>query len=310
MNLTATAKNPRFCSVVESITGRGFIVTKVLGRSPQSDSSSAGTTEEECCMFECVSALEGIAYCVQASVTTKRGRYASSVAAASTLSAVGPHPNIVAFHSIWSDARYHYMQTELCPENLCSPSGRYRLNSGAEYRTVVEHVACALHYLHVCKGYAHNQVNGGNVYPVGDAENVVYKLGGFDGATRLTHADAGPASLADVKSLCSSVSLLMEERGGDADDEDLMSLRSYLSYVIRKIDYASGSAVGWTAATDVNAFAVWRWCCAARQQHGERPRQMFGNGSSEDDVGPMDTAEATIPVSFDDDDGPPQRLSQ
>ncbi|XP_025408922.1 uncharacterized protein LOC112682510 [Sipha flava] len=307
--VAAAAKNSRFRSIVESISGRGFVVTKVLDRPSQSCCSNTGTEEEDSVsVFECVSVLEGIVYCVLASATAHRDKSASAtMAAARTLSAVGPHPNIVAFHSSWSDGRFHYVQTEMCRDNLwSSPSGP--LKGAADCRTVLEHVACALHYLHDCKGYAHNQVNGENVYPVADGDHVVYKLGGFDGATRLSHVDAARASFADVKSLCSTVSLLVEGCGDG--DEDLLSLRSYLSYVIRKIDSVS-DVVGWTAAADVNAFAVWRWCCAARQQQGQRSQQLmmpvvYGNSCRENDGGPMDTAEA-IPATFS--DGAPQQAS-
>lgn len=186
--------------------------------------------------------FEGIEY----SVLVANAGPAADISAnmAKVLAAVGPHPHIVSYFCNWSDARYHYLQMELCPASLSSVS----LNNVADCRIVLEHVSSALHYLHDGKMYAHNRVDRPNVFMATDGDRIVYKLGGFEAATKLSTDNSGAAA-ADVQSLCLMVSGLIK----DVDEEDL---RQYLSSITE------------TACSPVaaNALSVWRWCCGARPQ--------------------------------------------
>lgn len=204
-----------------------------------------------CRQFKCLSVFEGIEY----SVLVADAGPAADVSAetAKVLAAVGPHSNIVSYFCNWSDARYHYLQMELCPASLSSVP----VNNVADCRTVLEHVSCALHYLHDGKMYAHNRVDRPNVFTATDGDRVVYKLGGFEAATKLSADDSGTAAAAsaDVQSLCLMVSGLIKDVDDQwfADEEDL---RQYLSSVTETA----------CSAAAANALSVWRWCCGARPQ--------------------------------------------
>lgn len=200
--------------------------------------------------FKCLSVFEGIEYSV---LVADAGPTADvSAETAKVLAAVGPHPHIVSYFCNWSDARYHYVQMELCPASLSSVP----VNNVADCRTVLEHVSCALHYLHDGKMYAHNRVGRPNVFTATDGDRAVYKLGGFEAATKLSAEDSGAAAAsADVQSLCLMVSGLIKDVGDQrfADDEDL---RQYLSSVTEMA----------CSAAAANALSVWRWSCGARPQ--------------------------------------------
>lgn len=257
--------NDRLRTIFETLSARGFIVknheqwtgfgdTSLSAVVPGSVSRAEKDDDDDvlsiCGQFECLSVLEGVIYGVQAASKED----AVQARATGVLAAVGTHPNIVSYFSSWTDARFHYVQMELCPENLSSASDRFE--RVAEYRIVVEHVACALHYLHVAKKYVHNRVNRWNIYrTVMDGSNV-YKLGGFSAATALQGSAAeDPAALADVRSLCTTVLRLMRYCNSDLDNKDMHALHSYLSFV-----------VGSTTKVTVDALSVWRWCYEAREQ--------------------------------------------
>ncbi|KAE9533788.1 hypothetical protein AGLY_008867 [Aphis glycines] len=258
-------------TIIDSLSARGFVVNnhspcKDKDRFPgqyghyiPAESDPQTNTEDgervpallpsACRQFKCLSVFEGIEY----SVLVADAGPAADVSAetAKVLAAVGPHPHIVSYFCNWSDARYHYLQMELCPASLSSVP----LNNVADCRTVLEHVSCALHYLHDGKMYAHNRVDRPNVFTASDGDRVVYKLGGFEAATKLSANDSGTAAAAsaDVQSLCLMVSGLIKDVDDQwfADEEDL---RQYLSSVTE------------TACSAANALSVWRWCCGARPQ--------------------------------------------
>lgn len=204
--------------------------------------------------FECLSVFEGIVYSVHVAAAGPIGD--KLVETAKVLAAIGPHPHIVSYYCHWTDACNHFMQMEHCPVSLSS----VRMDNIADCRTVLEHISCALHYLHNGKMYAHNHINRWNIYSAVDSDRVVYKLGGFDGATKLpVDLNTGDAAtVADVQSLCSTVSGLIEDincKGHLYMDEDL---RLYLLSLAGKVNSATA-----------NSLSVWRWCCSSRHQ----PRQ-------------------------------------
>lgn len=230
-----------------------------------------------------MSLIEGSVYGVH--VVALRDKEDTFLETAKTLADVGPHPYIVPYFSNWTDGRFHYTQTERYPENLWTPTGGHRRD---DCRTVLEHVSCALHHLHVYKKYAHNLVNRRNIYRTTHCGGLVYKLAGFHGATKLTTAedrgDAATAILADVKSLCSTVADLLEEQrrcdGGHSSADgghpsadgpvEQEELWSFLLSVTDKIEMPAGVIAGGSPSsssrTDASALTVWRWCCKTRWQ--------------------------------------------
>lgn len=225
-------------AVSRALSARGLVVDDVM------HTWSADHVDKS---YKCVSLLEGCSYAVTVAPVDDGG-LARAIRA---LAAVGPHPHVVAYFSGWIDTRFRYMQTELCTADLWSTA------AAGDCRTVLEHVACALHHLHDSVGYAHNSVDGHHIFRVGN----VYKLGGFHNVTELKNA-GGPsdgrvhhaATLADVASLCETVSQLLR-RDDDAD------LRSYLSFIADD----SGS--------DFGALTVWRWCRSTTAVQRQRERQ-------------------------------------
>ncbi|XP_025196038.1 uncharacterized protein LOC112595155 [Melanaphis sacchari] len=269
---TVPEVNP-YQTIIDSLSARGFVVNDNYshcknGSSPGQcllavlDPQTTGTESEDSGIltsssssspppvfrqFTCLSVFEGISYSVR--VADAGPAADESINTAKVLAIIGPHPYIVSYFCNWSDARYHYIQTELCQASLSS----LRMNCVADCQTVLEHVSCALHYLHDGKMYAHNRVTRPNVFTAMDGDRVVYKLGGFDGATKLTTTD-GSAGAADVQSLCLMVSELIKD--GDvrwsADEDD--DLRQYLSSVTQQTGFPASAS----------ALSVWRWCCSAR----------------------------------------------
>lgn len=249
--------------------------------------------------FGCLSLMDGIIYGVTVALVDDED-FARSLR---TLADVGMHPHVVSYFSGWTDAHFRYAQTEYWPPGNLRPCH----GTAADYRTVLEHVACALHYLHDGKKYAHNRVDRQSIYSTGGGSGVVYKLGGFNLATKLPVEDglvAASVTLADVGSLCSTVSLLLRDcnNGGlstdDDEDDDVDELRSYLSFVAAAADGVT------TTALDVgSALAVWRWCRSVR--HQRRPQQQrcrrqslvaammtYGSGGELDTVVQAETATA------------------
>lgn len=275
-----------FRTVVESLSARGFVVVnnhvQPDNRDGREDGNGCRTTALQCRQgrevehddavssisgqFECLSVLEGVIYGVQAA--SKKD--ASRIRTASVLATVGPHPNIVSYFSNWTDARFHYVQMEFCPKNLSSVSDR--LTHAPDFRIVLEHVACALHYLHSVKKYAHNRVNRWNIYQKleGDGVHVVYKLGGFHSASKLQQPPDDAAAFSDVRSLCLTVLRLMKYRYGCelVADKDARELLSYLSVAVKSRVESSddiGEAV-WVTNGHLDALNVWQWCCSARER--------------------------------------------
>lgn len=300
-----------FRTVVESLFARGFVVLKnhqsrdngnEIGEEAPDNAAVRGPPVDDdddddddydvssvCGQLECLSVMDGVVYGVRVADKRDAARARSVIA----LAAAGAHPNIISYFSNWTDARYRYVQLEFCPESLSSVSDL--LECGVHFRDVLEHVACALHYLHRVKRYAHNRVNRWNIYRTNaDGDHAVYKLGGFLEATRLRQPADDAAAFADVQSLCMTVLRLMSRRehGFDADEE-FRELRSYLSSVTGSVDGSTvppfGNVVDAAAnpAPDgrVNALSVWRWCCSNRQrqqqQREQRPYNLmamvFGN---------------------------------
>lgn len=278
-----------FRTVVESLSARGFVVVnnhlQPDNRVGREDENSCRTTTAEavqcqgkqvenddavssiCGQFECLSVLEGVVYDVQAA--SKKD--ASRIRTASVLATVGPHPNIVSYFSNWTDARFHYVQMEFCPENLSSVSDR--LTHTSDFRIVLEHVACALYYLHSVKKYAHNRVNRWNIYQKleDDGVHAVYKLGGFHSASKLQQPSDDEAAFSDVRSLCFTVLRLMKYRYGSelVDDKDARELLSYLSSVVKGRAEPSANDIGevfWATNGRLDAQNVWQWCCSARER--------------------------------------------
>lgn len=217
-----------------------------------------------------MSLMEGSVYNVH--VVALRDKADAFLETVKTLADIGPHPYIVSYFYNWMDGRFHYMQTEPYLQNLWTPTGGQR----QDCRTVLEHVSCALHHLHVYKKYAHNLVNRRYICWTTHCGGVVYKLTGFHGATKLTTTDDGDAAnaiFADVKSLCSTVAELLEEQRCDvgnptADGRVEQELRSYLLSVTDKTEMPAGVIAGGSSPprTDVSALNVWRWSCKTRWQ--------------------------------------------
>jgi len=297
--------NP-YQTIIDSLSARGFIVNK---HSPCKDDdgfpgqyghcmpvgSDLQTTDMEregntvltslpsiCRQFKCLSVFEGIEYIVRVADAGPAANDSNETA--KVLAAVGPHPYIVSYFCNWSDARYHYVQMEQCQASLSS----LRINNVADCRMVLEHISCALHYLHDGKMYAHNRVTRPNVFTVKDGDRVVYKLGGFDAATKLS-ADSGAAAAADVQSLCLTVSELMKDVG-DRCSVDVDDLRQYLSSV--------------AGTVSANALSVWRWCCGTRPPL-QRTRQssmsalMYRNiGTGDEDGGAAAADQTTVATAL------------
>jgi len=198
-----------------------------------------------CGQFECLSVFEGITYTVRVAAAGLAGDNLNETA--KVLATIGPHPHIVSYFCNWMDARYHYMQTEQCQASLAS----LPINNIADCRTVLEHISCALHYLHDGKMYAHNRVSRPNIYSALDGDHVVYKLGGFDAATKLLKD--GSSASSDVQSLCLMVSELI--KNGDEQSIDEEDLQLYLSNMEETVNPAA-----------LNALSIWRWCCGARHR--------------------------------------------
>ncbi|XP_060855871.1 uncharacterized protein LOC132933623 isoform X2 [Metopolophium dirhodum] len=264
-----TSEDDSYMTIIDSLSTRGFVVNN---HSPCDDSGgslgqselhmSAGTDLETtdmtrevggvltslspvCSQIECLSVFEGIVYTVRVAAVGPAGD--NLVETAKVLATVGPHPHIVSYFCNWADAHYHYIQTEQCQSSLSS----LRMNNVADCRTVLEHISCALHHLHNGKMYSHNRVNRPNIYLALDGDRVVYKLGGFDAATKIL-VDSSAAA-ADVQSLCLMVSEMIENGDGwSADEEDL---RLYLSNMAETVNLCAA-----------NALSVWRWCCSARHR--------------------------------------------
>lgn len=284
-----------FRAVIESLLARGFVVLK--NHQPRGDGNGTGEGAPDaavvggpanddngdvssvCGQLECLSAMEGVVYGLH--VADKRD--AARARSVTVLAAVGAHPNIVSYFSNWTDSRYRYVQLEYCPENLSSVSDR--LECGADFRALLEHVACALDYLHRVKRYAHNRVNQWNIYRTdGDGNRAVYKLGGFLEATRLRQPVDDAAAFADVQSLCTTVLRLMRrhDNGFDDADDDVRELRFYLSSVIGCVDDSAEPSIDNVAANPapdgrVNALSVWRWCCSSRQRQQQQREQLSYN---------------------------------
>jgi len=276
-------KNDIFQTMVESLTTRGFIVKKNYLDSQQSnlDNTKEEVTEDSnilsiCGQFECLSVLEGIVYSVQAA--NKKNN--SQINSVKILATVGSHPNIISYFSSWTDARFHYVQMELCQKNVYSVS--HQLNNAVDFRTVLEHISCALHYLHDIKKYTHNKVNQWNIYQTmgNDTDCVVYKLGGFCSASKLSSPSE---TLVDIGSLCLTVLQLLKNRYEDFDiNEDTSTLRSYLALVKDNVDSSNITSIWingnnafpeFTANRYIDARSIWRWCCSTRQQQLERRRR-------------------------------------
>lgn len=255
-------------TIIDSLSARGFVVNNYSpcddggGSLGQNDHRMSADTDLEmmdmtreigsvlmsspiCGQFECLSVFEGIVYTVRVAAAGPVGD--NSIETAKVLATVGPHPHIVSYFCSWTDARYHYIQTEQCQASLSS----LRMNNVTDCRTVLEHISCALHYLHDGKMYSHNRVNRLNIYSVFDGDHIVYKLGGFDAATELL-VD-GSAAVADVQSLCLMVSEMIEKGAGWSMDEE--DLRLYLS-----------NMAGTVNPPAANALSIWRWCCSARHR--------------------------------------------
>lgn len=256
-------------TIIDSLSARGFVVNNPnpcdngggsfgqydLHMSASPDPETTDMTREVggeltslspvCGQFECLSVFEGIVYTVRVAAVGPAGD--NLIETAKVLATVGPHPHIVSYFCNWTDAKYHYIQTEQCQSSLSS----LRMNSVADCQTVLEHISCALHYLHDGKMYSHNCVNRQNIYLALDGDRVVYKLGGFEAATKILVDNS--AAAADVQSLCLMVLELIENGDGwSADEEDL---RLYLSNMSGTVN--PGAA---------NALSVWRWCCGTRHR--------------------------------------------
>jgi len=257
-------------TIIDSLSARGFVVNNQspcddgggslgqynLHMSTGPDLETPDMTREVggeltsplspfCGQFQCLSVFEGIVYTVRVAAVGPAGD--NSIETAKVLATVGPHPHIVSYFCNWTDAHYHYIQTEQCQSSLSS----LRMNNVADCRTVLEHISCALHYLHNGKMYSHNRVNRPNIYLALDGDRVVYKLGGFDAATKIL-VDSSAAA-ADVQSLCLMVSELIENGDGwSADEEDL---RLYLSNLSGTVNAAAA-----------NALSIWRWCYSAQHR--------------------------------------------
>lgn len=277
--------NNCFQTVVESLSARGFVIinkhqqpviqvscedkngcrttAKEVLQSPSRKVENNDTVSTICEQFECLSMLEGIVYNVQAA-SKENTLMAQS---ANVLAVVGPHPNIVSYFSNWTDARFHYVQMEFCPLNLSSVSDH--LVHASDFCIVLEHIAHALHYLHCVKKYAHNRVNRWNIYQKLEdgGARVVYKLGGFHSVTKLEQPSDDVSTLADVRSLCSTVLRLMKYRNNELKDDIIKhKLLSYLSVAVK----------GHIKSNDINdgiqeidnrldALNVWQWCCSVQE---------------------------------------------
>lgn len=262
-----TSEDDSYMTIIDSLSARGFVVNN---HSPCDDSGGSLEQNEPhmlvnadlettdmtrevgdvltslspiCGQFECLSVFEGIVYTVHVASSGPAGD--DSIETAKVLATVGPHPHIVSYFCSWTDAHYHYIQTEQCQASLSS----LRMNNVADCRTVLEHISCALHYLHDGKMYSHNRVSRLNIYLALDGDRSVYKLGGFGAATKMLEDHS--AAAADVQSLCFLISELIENVDEwSADEEDL---RLYLSNI------AGNQATA-------NALSVWRWCCDTRHR--------------------------------------------
>ncbi|VVC36567.1 Hypothetical protein CINCED_3A011662 [Cinara cedri] len=267
----------RVQAIVESLLVRGFSVQKLPKELVNSYKPVNETNDEGSLVFECMSLIEGFVYSVHVIDTALQDKVDAVRVAARTLATVGPHPHIISYFSNWTDGRFHYVQMELYHDHLLLPNSEQRFDC----HTILEHVSCALHYLHDYKNYAHNLVNRWNIYRITDSgsDSVVYKLAGFHRATKLTTVDNDKSVVnTDVKSLCSTVLELLEEQRGDgysvADDNVEQELWSYLLSIMDRIDLVVGVIDGGLSSSsqmDVNALNVWRWCYNFRRQHIQRP---------------------------------------
>lgn len=320
--------------ILESLLSRGFIVQKhnLLGvrgekegdeyENHQLFNTILNTTADKekkekkndnkfyvCGQFACLSLLEGIVYGIQVNSSIVME---DSVSMTKVLAAVSSHPHIVSYFSNWTDGHFHYIQTELYCTNLSILLDHNRgIGRVVDYWTVLEHVACALHYLHDEKKYTHNNVDRWNIYSMTDThDRIVYKLGGFHGASKLL-AEDGCLTIAtntDIKSLCSTVTWLIKESdyygNKDFDNNDVQSLHSHMLYIIEKIDSMTFIGNLPSENLDINAFNVWRWCCRTRNQQRHRQHQslealVYGNEATDCTEGSVEQIETTKSLDTD-----------
>lgn len=283
-SITSLNEN-RYSNILENLSKRGFVVLNnssfgAYGNVDANDyivkTTDLNVDNESsiCSQFESLSLVEHGVYGIRAVATANM---ADSLRTVRALASIGSHPHIISYFSSWTDGGFHYVQTEFCSENLQSLK-RDSFNSATNYQIVLEHISCALYYLHDMKKYVHNMVVGQNIFrSVGNGDSAVFKLGGFYSITELLDGDK-TAPLIDIKSLCATLLLLLKDHGrdGETNDEDLKLLLTYLSTITKMIGdlteepatFDQSSKIIKSLESDyVTARKIWLWCCSSRLQH-------------------------------------------
>lgn len=149
-------------------------------------------------VYKCVNLLEGMPYAVKKTlkkvVGTRRENYARKEIYANA--AMFSHPNIVAYHSAWSESNSVFIQFEYCDGGNLDDmifKKHHEFNDAAVER-LLSHLSSALHYMHMLR-MVHLDVKPANImichskYTKEDEDKVdrdiVYKIGDLGHAAHL-----------------------------------------------------------------------------------------------------------------------------
>lgn len=144
-------------------------------------------------VYKALNRLDGCCYAVKCSQSELRLDTERKVALmeVQSLAALGPHKNIVGYHTAWFENDHLYIQMELCDHNLVTANDRGILRTDTDFLEAVYQIAQALEFIHG-RGVAHLDVKPENIY----VRDGTYKLGDFGRATLINgtlHVEEGDA---------------------------------------------------------------------------------------------------------------------
>lgn len=144
-------------------------------------------------VYKVLNRLDGCCYAVKCSQSQLRLDSERKVALmeVQSLAALGPHKNIVGYHTAWFENDHLYIQMELCDHNLATANDKGVLRTDTDFLEAMYQIAQALDFIHK-HGVAHLDVKPENIY----VRDGTYKLGDFGRATLLNgtlHVEEGDA---------------------------------------------------------------------------------------------------------------------
>lgn len=133
-------------------------------------------------VYKVLNRIDGCCYAVKCSRSQLQHDSERMVALmeVQSLAALGPHKNIVGYHTAWFENDHLYIQMELCDHNLATANDKGILRTDMDFLEAMYQIAQALEFIHV-HGVAHLDVKPENIY----VRNGTYKLGDFGRATLL-----------------------------------------------------------------------------------------------------------------------------